>query len=179
MNDLILKEIPDFSGYKAGSDGYIYSYLNTKLGGYNYNKKPKKLKGSPFSTGRYLRVVLRKNGKSYTVSVHRLICKTFNGESKNGLDCSHLDGNDKNNVPTNLVWETRKDNLNRRKDHGTEDIGIKNSRALFNLEQLLQIRKWLKDGVFANEIARRMDCNERDIGKIKRGERYKGQGELV
>jgi hypothetical protein len=39
-------------------------------------------------------------------------------------------------------------------------------------EQLSQIRKWIAEGVKLVDIARRMNCNERAIGKIKRGERY-------
>jgi hypothetical protein len=177
---LELKEIEEFPGYKAGSDGHIYSYLNTRIGGYNYDKEPKKLKGHPSgTTGRYLFLVLRKDGKNHYKSTHRLICEAFNGKPNENQDASHLDGNDKNNAPGNLVWENRSVNCHRKKSHGTDDIGIKNKRALFNIDQLIQIRKWLAEGITSREIGKRMRCNERQIGKIKRGEHYFGQGEIL
>ena len=178
MKDLELKEIEAYPGYKAGSDGNIYSFRTTRIGGYDYKKAPKKLKSSPDSMGKYLIVALRKNGKSHTKTVHRIICETFNGKPIGKQDTSHLDGNNKNNLPENLVWESRQKNLSRRKGHGVSDIGVRNTRALFNLDQLIQIRKWLAQGITSVEISRRMLCNYRDIGKIKRGERYRGQGTL-
>jgi len=179
VSNIILKEIPDFPGYKAGSDGHIYSYFKSH-NGYDYSRIPKKRKSHPYGTGRYLFVGLRKNDKTFQKSVHRLVCLSFNGPSpEDEYDCSHLNGNDKDNRPENLIWESRKDNHFRKKLHGTDDIGIKNTRAMFTLEQIVQIKKWLKEGITTIEIGKRMGCNYRNIGKIKRGEHYKGQGEIL
>ena len=163
-----LKDLKDYPGYKAGSYGHIYSYKNIY---------PRKLKSHTYSTGKYLFVGLRKDGKTYLRSVHRLICETFNGKPNENQDASHLDGNDKNNLPENLIWENRSKNCHRKKEHGTDDIGVKNKRAMFNIEQIIQIKKWLSEGVTCREIGKRMNCNDRNIGKIKRGEHYRGQGE--
>lgn len=178
MEDLVLKEIEGFPGYKAGSDGHVYSYHRVGKGSRSgFSKIPKKLKSGTDSLGKYLLVVLRKDGKSYTKTVHRLICEAFKGTPIGEQDSSHLDGDNKNNVPENLIWESRSSNCHRKKVHGTHDIGFKNKRALFNLTEIVQIKKWLSEGITAREISKRMKCNDRAIGKIKRGERYMGQGE--
>jgi len=164
---LILKEIVDFLDYKAGSDGYIYSFKRIK---------PRKLKGRICAKPPYLSVVLRKNGEHHNRLVSRLICEAFNGKPQDGMDCSHLDGNAENNIPTNLIWESRLDNISRKKEHGTDDIGIKNSRSLFNIKEIIQIRKWLRDGMSQREIAKRMNTNHKNISQINVGKRYAGQG---
>lgn len=181
MKELILKEIDEFPGYKAGSDGNIYSCVKRGRGKNKpLNTTLRKLKAHPSgTTGRYLFLVLRKDNENFYKSVHRLICEAFNGKPDGNEDVSHVDGNDKNNVPENLIWENRSDNCHRKKIHGTDDIGFKNKRAQFNLEQIVQIKKWLYEGISCREISKRMGCNERNIGKIKRGEHYRGQGEDV
>jgi hypothetical protein len=71
-----------------------------------------------------------------------------------------------------LTWETRKENIGRKIVHGTDDCGHKNSRALFDQGQVNKIRRLLSLGITAREIGRKFNCDERAIGKIKRGERY-------
>lgn len=160
--------IVDFPGYFAGEDGNIYS---EKRGGHI-----RRLKAALDSKGRYYFVVLRRNGRSIPRLVHRLVCASFYGECPSGCVTSHLDGNCKNNVPGNLRWESQKRNLFRKKQHGTDDVGVNNTRALFDEGQIKLIRVMLSDGVTHRNIGFIMNCNERTIGKIKRGERYKNQG---
>ena len=167
---VLFLDIPGFPGYRAGSDGHIYSYkVRTKI---DFSLVPKRLKAHPYSTGKYLFVVLRRNGKSFPKSVHRLVCEAFTGPCPKGFDCSHLNGNDMDNRPENLIWETRKQNISRKVVHGTDDCGHKNSRALFDQKQISNIRRLLSLGATAREIAVKFNCNERTIGKIKRGEHY-------
>jgi len=167
---ILFLDVPDFPGYRVGSDGHVYSYkIRKKI---DFTVKPKKLKAHPYSTGKYLHVGLRRDGKTFTKSIHRLVCSAFNGPAPVGSDCSHINGDDKDNRPSNLIWESRKKNCLRKISHGTDDCGSRNKRAMFTKEDILQIRKLLKDGTTHKDISRKFDCDERDIGKIKRGERY-------
>lgn len=161
---MIKINLSDFPGYMAGDDGSIYS---------DKGLKTRKLKSFLDTKGRYYIVILRTNGKNKTCLVHRLICSTFNGKPLKKQVASHIDGNCNNNIPKNLLWETQKENLLRRYEHGTDDAGVNNSRAKFNLKQIKKIRVMLSEGVKSVEIARKMNCDDRLIGKIKRGERYK------
>lgn len=56
------------------------------------------------------RMISRVRGK--TVKVHRLICEAFHGTPAPGQEVLHADECGTNNVPSNLSWGTRKENLN-------------------------------------------------------------------
>lgn len=172
---IIFVDIPGFPGYKAGSDGHIYSFLVGNTGRVDYDRTPRCLKGHRSTTSRYLFVALRKGGRTFLKRVHSLVCMAFHGLCPNGLETSHVNGNIYDNIPGNLCWETRRENLARKKIHGTDDTGFRNSRALFDAVQLAEIRLRLARGDTARSIAALFGCDDREIGKIKRGERYKGQ----
>lgn len=160
MRKILLDEYP---GYAAGADGHIYSYKSSC---------PRRLVGRPNGLGKYLFVSLRVRGQTIERSVHSLVCRAFHGERPTGHTVSHENGDDKDNRPWNLRWRTHSDNCRKKIEHQTDDSGTRNSRALFDEKQILKIRKWLSDGVTSRDISRRMGCDERVIGKIKRGERY-------
>jgi hypothetical protein len=176
VKKVIFKQIPDAPGYFAGSDGNIYS--NCPRGISKITTKLRKLKPSIQSTGRYYVLVVKKDNVRKTHRVHRLICETYHGcapDKKSTV--SHLDGNWKNNKPENLKWESYSDNHQRKKDHGTDDVGIKNSRALINLETLKKIRYYLSIGnLTQKEIGEKFGLSRLFITKIANGHRYKGQG---
>lgn len=161
---MIILPIPGFPDYFAGDDGNIYS---------EKSKKRRCLKAALYTSKRYLFVVLCRNGGVFNASVHRLVCLAFHGKPKDKMVASHLDGNSFNNKPGNLKWETQKENVQRRFKHGTDDRGVNNSRALFNTEQIAVIRTRIARGDVLRRIAEDMGCTDREIGKIKRGERYK------
>lgn len=165
---MILKLIPGCTNYYAGDDGNIYS---------NFNEF-KKLKPNIQTSGKYYCLSVVINEIRVTKRVHTLVNLAFNGNPPNPkFSTSHLDGNWKNNKPENLTWESVRDNLNRKKQHGTDDIGIKNSRAKIDLETLKEIRKYLAEGKLNHrEIGELFGLNRVFITKIKNGMRYSGQG---
>ena len=61
--------------------------------------------------GHYLIVVLRRDGKSHTEQVHRLVAKTFLPCENYSLDVNHKDGCRTNNTIENLEWCDRSYNL--------------------------------------------------------------------
>lgn len=161
------KLIPGCVNYYAGNDGHIYS---------NFGKRYKKLVASVQSTGKYYALSVVRGEKRKHYRVHRLVCEAFHGVPESGMTCSHLDGNWQNNTPENLAWESYSDNLNRKKQHGTDDVGCKNTRAKINQEQLLQIRQFLYESKLTHqEIGDIFGVNRVFITKINTGQRYKGQ----
>lgn len=172
---MILKPIEGTDFYFAGDDGYIYSIVapgpNNKL------KNPERLSCSRQSNYPYKIVSIKINGKRITKRVHRLICIAFHGNPPDiNSVASHIDGNCDNNKPDNLCWETQKINLSRKKNHGTDDLGIKNSRAKINLDELKKIRKLLSEGLTHAKIGKILNVSRTFITKISNGYRYKGQG---
>lgn len=152
--------------YFAGSDGEIYS---------NFKGTYRVLKKAVQSTGCYYAVSVRFGDIRKTHRVHRLICEAFNGVAEfEKAQCSHIDGNWKNNLPENLLWETAKINLSRKLEHGTDDTGYKNSRAKINKEQLEEIKHLLHMGTLTQQrIGELFGVSRIFITKIKNGHRYK------
>jgi hypothetical protein len=92
--------LPD---YFASSLGRIYSMKIGKI-----------LSGNLRPDG-YLKVDIVQNGKSRKISVHKIICRTFHGESPNpSYTVDHIDRDKSNNLPNNLRWASRTEqNLNK------------------------------------------------------------------
>lgn len=173
----MLKHIPGFKGYFAGEDGKIY--CNLPMGKQSGIGNTRMLAGAIQSSGKYFYVSIKSdNGKRTTKRVHRLVCLAFWGIPNDEKDTvSHLDGNWRNNKPHNLRWESLSDNHNRKKEHGTDDIGVKNSRSSIGLGTLRKIRKLLSLGILTQkEIGAKFGLSRLFITKIKNGHRYKNQG---
>tara|TARA_X000001382_G_C3155549_1_gene174421 strand:- start:171 stop:698 length:528 start_codon:yes stop_codon:yes gene_type:complete len=167
------KELEGFPYYYACDDGNIYSKKGIGSKKDSYNNNYKKLSSAPGSSG-YLQVCIKnESGKYLSRMVHRLIAKAFVGNLVNGMTVSHLDGNKVNNSPKNLTIESQRDNLKRKINHGTHDIGTNNSRALINESQLLKIRKMLKSKKYTHkQIGKLFGVSGSFITKINCGYRY-------
>lgn len=62
--------------------------------------------------GGYLYVILSKNGKIKSFSIHQLVAKHFIPNPQNKPQVNHLDENPLNNNYSNLAWVTSKENNN-------------------------------------------------------------------
>ena len=107
----------DYPLYKINRSGEVKSSLTNKI------IKPAKLK-----TG-YMCVGLRKDGKSYTVRLHRLLAKAFIPNTENKPHVDHINGIRDDNRLVNLRWCTNKENQN------FELARINNSQALTGKKQ--------------------------------------------
>ena len=97
--EIELKEIPNYPGYYATSDGRI-------LG-----KRKKGFLNQSIVSG-YNRVSLCRNGKIDNVLVHSIVDMTFIPNPHNKPDVNHLDENKQNNCVDNLEWATPAENNN-------------------------------------------------------------------
>lgn len=105
MNEEIWKKVKDFDWYEVSSLGRIRSHAR----GF-----PLILKPIQDTKGYYFVVLSQKIGrKKVSFRVHRLIADAFVPcvDDKDNLDVHHIDGNKKNNHPSNLEWKTRAENL--------------------------------------------------------------------
>lgn len=64
----------------------------------------------PHKSGYYY-ICLRKNGKTKSMSVHRLVAKAFHKCPNKNLQVNHKDGNKINNRMENLEWVTKAKNI--------------------------------------------------------------------
>lgn len=99
----IYKVIQEFDKYEVSNTGNIRNVASHKI-------------LIPWTNNKgYLVVGLRKNGKTYRVTVHRLVAQAFIPNPNNYPQVNHIDENKSNNNVINLEWCT---NLENRR-HGT------------------------------------------------------------
>lgn len=122
------KDIPGYEGlYQASNMGNIRSVEGkiTSNARYDVRKwtsrvlKPKKRKRT---TGAYdPRVDLWKDGTHKSFLVSRLVAMTWCDGYREDLTVNHIDGNTLNNVPDNLEWISRGDNIRKGYETGLYD----------------------------------------------------------
>lgn len=112
----MLKDIPDFTGYKADEYGNIYSMIpqgcRNRFDKTKWSVTPKKLNYRVLLNG-YCRVYMRRDStdKREDVYVHRIIALLFVPNPSNLEEVNHKDCNTQNNHYVNLEWVTRIENL--------------------------------------------------------------------
>lgn len=126
------REIPGFPGYFAGSDGHIWSRVRCP--------EAKRLAGADRGDGRRIVVVKRDDGRLVTQRVHRLVCIAFHGQPPfPRAEARHLNDVCDDNVPTNLRWGTRRQNIEDAIANGRMRLGSRRSDAKLNEEQVAEI----------------------------------------
>lgn len=128
------------------------------------------LKGTRSIPGRILKPQQQASGHLYIRSlggrdgkigwIHRLVYEAFVGPIPEGLDIRHLDGDPKNNTPSNLVPGTRVENA-----HDVYAYGGK-YRKLYR-EDVLEIRRRLESGESQTAIAKSFGVSAQTVSNIK------------
>jgi hypothetical protein len=112
MEDEIWKSILDCPNFMVSNLG--------RVRGFDTKRKVWSIRGQSKGSHGYLMVNLKyDSGKRGSECVHSLVCRVFNGPRRPGSDCCHNDGNKHNNRADNLRWDSRRNNINDQKIHGT------------------------------------------------------------
>ncbi len=161
--------VPGFDNmYWVSNYGEVKSYRYWKPRGVASKGKafPVKLKASADG---YLYASFFKNGKSYSVSVGKLVLTIFQGPpSDERIWACHNDGDPSNNYIGNLRWGTNSENQMDRVGHGTSNRGAANGRSKFCEEDIHRIRHRLKAGHSQTDIALDYGVAPSAICNIKR-----------
>lgn len=109
----------------------------------------------------YLRVSLCKDGTALSVLVHRIVAKAFCLGHQEGYDVNHIDGDKQNNIPSNLEWVTRQQNI----QHSFDNKLQVNARGIHDSQSKLyeitkpdgktEVIKGLADWCLLNNLSRR------------------------
>ncbi len=165
------RDIPGHPGYRAGSDGSIWSSkirTHPRLPWSN-GSKWKRIKTDKCNG--YLRVRPSVNGKKKAVFVHQLVLLTFVGPCPNGMETLHYDDCRSNNNLSNLRYGTRSDNISDKVRNGriSRCQGEKNGASKLTEENVRSIRAMLADGLTTEKIASMFSVSRKSISKIKNG----------
>ena len=171
------REIPGYIGYRAGTDGSIWTCWKRRGHGWRYGTTPilssqwRKLK--PFKSSRgYLRYTLVCDGRKRLVAGQILVLEAFIGLRPDGMEACHCDGNPGNNALTNLRWDTHSENEKDKVSHGRTAKGSKSSRAKLLEEDVLRIRSRYSEGVTCATMAREYGLSDSAIRMIVKRKRW-------
>lgn len=107
----VWKDIKNYEGiYQISNFGNIKSLDRITFNGRRHTySQGKFLKLSKTANG-YIKIMLRKNNKSITELVHRLVAESFLSNNDNKQLVNHIDKNKSNNTLHNLEWSTYSEN---------------------------------------------------------------------
>jgi hypothetical protein len=114
---------------------------------------------------RVVRIRVGRDGLHY---VHRIVCEAFHGAPPPGRnDCRHLDGDELNNLPENLSWGSRLENMMDMKSHGRHNHGQRHSQAKLRDVDVREIRRLYAAGEMnMPEIGRRFGVTDGHVCNI-------------
>lgn len=105
------KRIPGFDDYYITECGEVYS---TRLRGNEIEPHLHKLSPkNPGANSKYLNITLCNQDGQYTKSIHRLVAENFVEGYFDGAVVNHIDGNNRNNIASNLEWVTTAENVHK------------------------------------------------------------------
>ena len=167
----IYKSINGFDGYEISNKGNVKSLerdliRKSKLGKeYVYHKKESILKHKTDKDG-YKLVNLFKDGKSFTLKVHRLVAEAFISNPNNFPIINHKDENPDNNIVENL------EGCDYSYNNSYGDARYK--RALKLGKPLIAYKDGIEVGRFISsyDAAKVLNCSAGNIRSNARGEKH-------
>lgn len=109
MQNEIWKDIPGFWGYQVSNVGRVRSLSRIVKRGNHTVNIPGKILRFGTSMG-YSFVNLRRDGKSFSIKVHKLVGLVFVENPKNRPEIDHINTDRKDNRMENLRWVNRHEN---------------------------------------------------------------------
>ena len=161
MNNIIWRNIPQYSRYMVSNDGRVMAIHKCDNHKENYILKPRPKSKHPYPIYR----VIGDDGKRRTVYLHTLVVRAFHGDKPNKYAVTrHLDGNPLNNTPENLAWGTAKENIHDSIKHGTFSFN-RNTDKDIGREHVEYWRALLLMGLKKKDIAKIYGLHHTSIGK--------------
>ena len=133
--------VPDFPGYRVGTDGSVWCRLSK----HGLAGRDKKWPWRPVMPGKNPQGVytigFNRDGKRHTKNLGKVILTVFVGPAPDGLQCRHLDDIQSHNWLTNLRWGTPKENAADRDRNGRTQRGDTHCRAVLTAAIVRKLRK--------------------------------------
>jgi hypothetical protein len=136
-------------------------------------RRPGKILSPCTTKSGYLEVALMVDGKRRKYCVHRLVGMAFVDGYFEGASIDHLDGNKKNNLPSNLEWVTLSENTKRQWATGLVDLrGELAPGAKITNAQAHAIFVLVENGFMVSQISDWFGVSTSCIYKIRDGKRH-------
>lgn len=155
---MIIKAIPGYPGYFVTDNGVVIS-TRRRLA---HIVKPHRVRG-------YMHIIISLDGKPKKRSIQGIMLEAFKGPRPEGMHASHIDGVRDNNVISNLMWVTPKENCWHKVLHGTQHYGSQVNGAKLTEPEVLLIKTELANGASLRSLAFKFNVGDSTIGRIKRG----------
>ncbi len=172
MKEEIWRIIKDFPDYAVSNWGRVMRITK----GSN-NTYPGKILKPGLNSGGYKMVVLSKNGKNKTKTIHRVMVKSFLNNYSDNLEVNHKNGIKTDNRIENLEMVTRSENQRHayKNNLQTSKKGDANGRAtlaskqVYLIKKILYFRKKAKLKIKIRKIAKIFKTSENVISLINCG----------
>lgn len=153
--DEVWKSIPGYEDvYEASSFGRVRRIAGILTNGHSWKSRIIRQNSGKQD---YLQVSLSRLNVKKRWPVHVLVTLAFHGRRPKGKLAAHKDGNNTNNIESNLMWATHKENQNHRWAHGTMTIGARNHKTVLSFKNVRAIRSMRKKtGFGCRRIAARL-----------------------
>ena len=169
--DEVWRDIPGYEGkYQASNMGRIRSLDRYVRGRCHYsgNEFRRKISGRVLKPGQFCKnghVSIVLGHRAIGSPVHKLVMRTFVGETPEGMEILHINGNPKDNRLENLRYGTRTENI--------LDVYYQGGKwRKLSMEDVQQIRFGLCTGIKGSELSRMYGVSSSVISAIKKGRSY-------
>lgn len=162
------RQIPDFPDYAINRCGTINRIADAKTA-----KAGWLLKAHRHPVSGYMQVVLRRDGKSKTQYVHALVLAAFVSSRPTPVhQAAHANGVRDDNRLENLRWVLPVENASDKKLHGTDQVGMKHHMRKISEDDVREIRRLRKQGVYNKDIAARFGIHKAYVALVASGKRW-------
>jgi hypothetical protein len=163
------RQLPQFPGYKFGSDGSVWSCLKPTSSGAVQTQVWRAMKGAVDRDG-YRKLILCVGGRRHYVRAHAVVLLAFSGPAPRvGMVAAHDNGDSTDNRIGNLFWKTQKENIADKSRHGTKMFGEKHVAAKLTDEKVAEIRRGRRAGEKLKALAVRFGVSKATIEGICKG----------
>lgn len=121
-----------------------------------------------FRKDKYVGVTLKKNGKSFSREIHRLVAEAFIPNQEKKEQINHKDGDKHNNKVDNLEWITRSENAL----HSYFKLGNIKYKRNFSEQEIKEIKGLYLQGQSKNQLAKQYFCSRTTIKRIIENKSY-------
>lgn len=151
--------------------GYEGLYDASSLGRIRSHHRGGKIKVPSLTSDGYLLAFLHSDNGRRGHNVHRLVCMAFHGlPSVPSMEAAHLDGDRLNNVPGNLAWATRAQNIAHKLAHGTTRPGEQSVLAKLSETQVKEC--WLSPAS-ARVLGEKFGVSAAAVEDIRSGQNWR------